>query len=821
MTDSRPKIPDIRELIDPSAENNAVKCKAMLRREISAVLKEADPRLEWQHTFSGAKFDPGRLAELGWFEVARDDRGAWLRKFNADGDGQSTEIRVFISITNTLLDVLLFDNSPSRPVNELRMPVNENNPFILEQMKILKANIAAPLVDDPVWEVEQLAPGLTYDEETGKDLTRALKHTSFVLQMTEEFKDLHRPSLSRLLAGASRWPEYWEHGAALAMMALTGFQRGYRSEPIILLNAALKQDDDNSEFWNYTGCAFEQIGHERSALDCFIMAVKHDPEEKLFQDNAWLMGKRSIRELLAEHDFRKALSLLDRLIQYPGTSSEEDRGQVMAALGLCCEGLGLLEEAADRYGRALELDSDCLIARLGINRLNSLDGKARSRAFADQLGAFPETPGEAGINGMAPVEYVEGGVHGDHWEALIEDVEKFIPTFLPLMVEKGIHGSSAEVPRETRVNGGWDRVSSFAYPKEAPLHGCALVAQVDGEDHFELVSAFPVYEEAPPLSLVVSSLEEWENGIEGLVRVRQVSGGTLCFFDPGYFKNRHLYKKDHSYDFSLAAFAYQIDLAEDQEFEVNEGPLVDIKAREENKEPEPVTLRLSREARILFPDFGNMCEFEYMLPVNDVAWINFLGSEVCQISTCFDHDDHEQPLTLFVGKHLLKDFTPTQGDAIEGLLWLQGHLKGTEGRPIPEKDETEPDSPYGSMSWRRSMGEDSKRDIFETASRSAVANRDGLKSYAAIRQRTEAEPHFVVEGLNGVRVLVHVVLLDGEAADWDLVRQEKNEKATQYDGPLSLYTIVLTGVRLKQVGKGYSIEYFGWDELDTLMKTGE
>jgi tetratricopeptide (TPR) repeat protein len=590
-----------------------------------------------------------------------------------------------------------------------------------------------------------------------------------------------------------------------------------------LVGAALKLDDadGNPDYWNWLGCIMDRVGWLDLALACFLEALQKNPSWELGRKNAWLVGRSLIKRKLASKEFKDSLEDIDKLMIHSDGIEAEDRAYMMAATGLCCEGLGLLEEAEQRYRMAFEIMGDCLVARFGANRVTSEDDTERVRYFNLQLASFPRIPHELGVDDKVPVEFIEGFSHGDHWDAVTSGAKDFITNYLPLAVEKSEPRGFAKYDAASRVGTPADAGFLFAYPSEGVILGGILIMATPFSESKEVWSAYPYVTQGDSVRFEVVSLEEWSNGVEGSVVVHRGGGGDLTFFDPFFFENKNIYRNNHEYEYILSGFACKIKKTEQVVHRISSGAAYEMERLRRQEEGDPMQegdtydVVIGERSTILsdIPEYPS--EYQFFVPVDGVETTEFLGEKIIVIRTHINDEKRAIPLKIFAARHLLEgEIQP--GDLVTGYLWLQGFLAFPEGASV-DRDETQGEElRWGKISFKK-QDSDSVDEELSYVFRQALASIDANRSFVQMPFRVGDEPDYVIENDNGNRFYVRCVHFNLESETWEgkqkcsLDAVEQSQIASQFS------PLFILGVGYTKVGEGNAFTYFGWEEFETAL----
>ncbi|WFS61886.1 hypothetical protein LF599_14610 [Pseudodesulfovibrio thermohalotolerans] len=783
-----------------------------IRTALNAIVDNSDPIYRLRNNFCGAKYDRDHLEAAGLQLAYEKGECVWYESSHGRA-GEERTVRYCLHESGYLRDVIALKFVADGYIGDIQRQAHSEFPYEDEIRNILSSGITVPIGITAEDEFYFLTHAWAFDKPDG--VSEQTRKAYIWIARLRELMDTDEVQAKRYVVGAARWPEYLDFGLLQAEAAMLASQLRMEVEAAIFALKAIDSGLEDAELWNYVGCAIDRLNLYELAFLTFIHAAKLKLDEPQYQKNVWLLGKRVLENHLEKRAFKEALDVAEQLLKYPEQASEENLEMAETASGLCCEGLGLLDEAASCYHASWKKNQDNLVAHLGLNRLQEEDVSKRQEALEAQLKSFPRVPQEVEDADRLLTEFIEGYGHGSHWESLVPSVEDFFEHNLPGIIEKMKVLEKVDIPPCERVRGVAHTACAGVYPVDEQLFAMPIITMAEGEHGNRLDSAFPSATSGEGIELRVVGLKEWENGVEGSVDVELPSGRSLTLFDPKHFKNRSVYRPDHNYPFALNAFAWRLEEAEEQEFEITEGPLTFLEDGEyRDKGPQKVIM--GKEMSILWDDFEYPAEYSYRLSVLDVDWTEFMGHRVCVISTQYAGEDDWVPLTLYAGEHLLTEYTPKPGDAIQGNLWLQGYLLSEEGVPVEAEDEV--DSPFmGRLSFSKERG----TNIFGTNHLEAALNAsEGLQSYARLTFRLENQPQYVAEGQNGKRFFVYIKEFDVEKQEWSQAIQEASAfmetRTSLRDLPLHI-----VGVGYKDVGKGYVFSYHGWESFEKdLMDSG-
>ena len=310
--------------------------------------------------------------------------------------------------------------------------------------------------------------------------------------------------------------------------------------------------------------------------------------------------------------------------------------------------------------------------------------------------------------------------HGDHWQAVDQDVDMYIQTMVPLIYKEGervgentFSHTLEEVEKKDGV------VFGLQYPDlHSPVSFLALVVSQVHEEGDLIWTAYPVCAEGPCTRLVVDEVKQWGNGIEAAIETYMPEGDSFCFYDPFYYLNKEKYQEWAEIDVALSALAYVLEKAEPEEDEPEEGEQVEgeqqmaeqqmaeqqkaeqQKAEQQEGEPSENTPdeMLPEETIVTAPgvdcdltgllqeDDENPAEYFPCGEKGDSAEIEFIVEEAIPVA-CIGRlfwrmtgvimradNAGEMRIHVYASEHVLKGYIPQPGDDVLAVAWMQGRL---------------------------------------------------------------------------------------------------------------------------------------------------
>lgn len=273
--------------------------------------------------------------------------------------------------------------------------------------------------------------------------------------------------------------------------------------------------------------------------------------------------------------------------------------------------------------------------------------------------------------------------HGSHWEAIAGSTETAIKEWIPTIVQNGsIVGDSIFLFDDGENPPRDEKCIGIVYP-EGPMRFMALISTdslSDPKSNF-LFSAFPFPHEGCLNPIEIDSIEDWCNPVEGIIEGSTKGGASVSFFDPLYFLNKSRYRSGVSADFIITALAYRLKPCEQQDIQIDGGPLLEMERKrvlEENPEADidqikTVSVSLEHACWIMPTDVKD--DFEFRGIPESVEKFEVGGQVFYKVTMVLTRpDDIDFRVPVYASEAILDGFVPSVGQPVEGFLWLQGRL---------------------------------------------------------------------------------------------------------------------------------------------------
>ncbi|MDX2082079.1 MAG: hypothetical protein SFU53_14940 [Terrimicrobiaceae bacterium] len=273
--------------------------------------------------------------------------------------------------------------------------------------------------------------------------------------------------------------------------------------------------------------------------------------------------------------------------------------------------------------------------------------------------------------------------HGSHWESVTGSAEDAIKEWIPTVIQKGtMVGESTFLFDDGEYPPRLEKCFGIVYPGDS-MRFLALISTnslSDPKSNF-LFSAFPFPHDGPVNSIEIDSVEDWCNPIEGIVEGTTKGGASVSFFDPFYFLNKSRYRNGDSADFIITALAYRLQPCEQQEIQIDGGPLLEEERKrvlEQNPDADvteikSVSVSLEEACWLMSTDVKD--DFEFRGIPESVEPLKVGGVKFYKVTMVLIRpDDIDFRVAVYASEAILGGFVPRVGQSIEGFLWLQGRL---------------------------------------------------------------------------------------------------------------------------------------------------
>lgn len=239
--------------------------------------------------------------------------------------------------------------------------------------------------------------------------------------------------------------------------------------------------------------------------------------------------------------------------------------------------------------------------------------------------------------------------------------------------------AAADVDECCSAQAGAKRLSLLTFPAIGDARfGILFTAQ--GGARPQITAIYPVLAGIAN-ELSVLNYHAWDNEALGMIACRTGDGGSIGFFDPFYFRDAGGLERGVRQRFSLAAVAYSVAIASNDEVEIGEGPLYEANLAEflashpdRRREEFPRLVVLLGSVHMLFPT-ASTGDYHYRGMILARERLNLAGSQLWRYQICFNPDDETRTpeLWLYAADHVIQGREPNVCDYIEGYCAVSGY----------------------------------------------------------------------------------------------------------------------------------------------------
>ncbi|MCR5400905.1 MAG: DUF4299 domain-containing protein [Treponema sp.] len=270
--------------------------------------------------------------------------------------------------------------------------------------------------------------------------------------------------------------------------------------------------------------------------------------------------------------------------------------------------------------------------------------------------------------------------HGNHWDCVLKNPEAELLPLVSESIEKGIlYGNEiCHYTLDEKLHGVAAIIEYNKGDSDSPIVIRDVIAK-NKENKNVFVSGYPVIKTEDCISLKISEIQEWENGLEGWITGELPDGRTLTFFDADFAIMKDKYEVGRAYNFHLGAFAYFAKEPESKGFKFEGQQAIDFRAKlgeapeyDEDGNVKPV--EFSTESLCAFfqgshaPD-----EAEFISTVEEVKSVEALGKKFWTFDVIYrsEEDDGIKIPTFVLQSE--ENESIQKATQLEGLLWLTGY----------------------------------------------------------------------------------------------------------------------------------------------------
>lgn len=271
---------------------------------------------------------------------------------------------------------------------------------------------------------------------------------------------------------------------------------------------------------------------------------------------------------------------------------------------------------------------------------------------------------------------------GARWKIFFEDFESFLTNKLPEAIRNAELSLSYSQNRKPLYNLPGNTPDRILLNWPIPRNGIKLVLGRNSEtQHTELFSLYPFTSDGIQHELKIERVLELEKNGEAQLDVVVNDEMHLTFFDSYYVANRAQYGPELYYQFILYGFSYHckiVDKPEDVWIYPSEKVIDKMKDIDHEMAAFAKKKMLGLNA-LLQSESGSPDDYYYVGAVNRVEDYKILDRPFFKARTtvaAFKKGEQriDFELDIYIVKSDLKGRNLSEGDTIEGVLWLHGYL---------------------------------------------------------------------------------------------------------------------------------------------------
>lgn len=263
---------------------------------------------------------------------------------------------------------------------------------------------------------------------------------------------------------------------------------------------------------------------------------------------------------------------------------------------------------------------------------------------------------------------------GDKWTAIFGDTKKFMDK-VPTAIKKGNLFFNQTIDKKITYTG-------LSYSNNSNISILTVVKEEKGKKETSVATICPLMEGINN-KIILKETFTWETSdAEGEFAGKTDLNKTINFYDPIYPVDMKNFKINKVQTVSLAGLAYELRELKEQEHTINKGGFYDFQLKEflkknpnKTKEDfEAPKIKVSVDSFRMFISFNFACEYQIVGQIEDIKYIDFLGTKMAVLKVNFEHKQDNEFLycNIYVSEHVLKDYVPKIGDGIEAVIWLTG-----------------------------------------------------------------------------------------------------------------------------------------------------
>ena len=209
---------------------------------------------------------------------------------------------------------------------------------------------------------------------------------------------------------------------------------------------------------------------------------------------------------------------------------------------------------------------------------------------------------------------------------------------------------------------------------------------IEREERNEFIAAFPALKDSgTEVTMKLVKVNEYANGLEGVLTCETEFGANLCFFDTDYYLHKDEYKIGESYTFKLGALASEAEVLpeEDRVMKFSVEQTINMANAEgseiEYDEDGNVVPREWIMDQLVYcmntvdevPD-----EYGFQSPVTNSKSLKIWGTPMYRMNVTVvrTEDEPDAVVIPMYAKKAFFDKKPKKNEAVRGMLWMLGSM---------------------------------------------------------------------------------------------------------------------------------------------------
>lgn len=244
---------------------------------------------------------------------------------------------------------------------------------------------------------------------------------------------------------------------------------------------------------------------------------------------------------------------------------------------------------------------------------------------------------------------------------------------LPSTLQGGTKIETSEVIANCFENETPGTTKVFSVSDESEITPKILLATNPKKQVNEVVSGYPSVQSKNSIKLKITKIDEWDNFIEAVITGETEDEESITFFDTNYFLHKESYKIGEIYNFTISALGYDVEMLDEKSFSFEGQKAKDWLAKigreptyDERGNVEPVVFYLNE--LVAFLQTGDDATFQS--PIKSVETIRAFDKDFYKFKITILRDPDVE--IYLYAKTDFFDRKPGLGDALRGIIWLQG-----------------------------------------------------------------------------------------------------------------------------------------------------